>query len=73
MVKKMKGVLFFSDTEPRITGYLVIGNEHFEIAGWHASDIRAEITGRKTGETAKQEDMFDDRSGEAGARKCDLA
>lgn len=71
MSKTMRGVLFFSDQEPQITGYLTIGNEHFEIAGWHASDIRSEITGRKTGET--QKDMFDDRSGDAGARKCDLA
>ena len=61
----MRGVLFFSDREPQITGYLVIGNEHFEIGGWHTSSIRADLKLRKTGETkpAEQTDFFDAGSG----------
>jgi hypothetical protein len=65
--REMKGVLFFSNSEPQITGYLTIGDEHFEICGWHASEIRADIKGRKTGEKQTQKDMFDDRSSESGA------
>ncbi|MEH2525826.1 MULTISPECIES: hypothetical protein [unclassified Bradyrhizobium] len=63
--KPTKGVLFFSDREPHITGYLVIGNEHFELVGWHSTKIRADLSVKKTGE--RQEDLFDgDRSGEGG-------
>jgi hypothetical protein len=63
----MRGALFFSKSEPRISGYLIIGDEHFEIAGWHASEIRADLKIKKTGETSTQKDMFDDRSGDASA------
>jgi hypothetical protein len=72
-MKPMRGVLFFSDDEPQITGYLVIGNQHFEIAGWHASDIRADLSIKRTSKPEQQADMFDDRSCEAGERKRDLA
>ena len=44
---EIKGVLFFSTQEhPEITGYLTVADQHFELAGWRASPIRAEITGR---------------------------
>jgi hypothetical protein len=61
---EMKGVLFFSDQHPQVSGYLVIGGEHFELAGW--KPIRAEITARPI----KGED--NDASG-TSARECDSA
>ena len=68
--RKMRGVLFFSDREPQITGYLVIGNEHFEIGGWHTSKIRADLQIKKTGETRKEPELFDEGSA-SGAAQCD--
>jgi hypothetical protein len=57
---ELKGALFFSDREPHITGYLVIaGKIEYEIAGWKASEIRADITARKRGEkNPEQADIF---------------
>jgi hypothetical protein len=52
---ELKGALFFSDKEPQITGYLVIAGIEYEIAGWHASVIRADITARKRGERKDDE------------------
>jgi hypothetical protein len=56
---ELKGALFFSDREPHITGYLVIAGVEYEIAGWKASMIRADITARKRGERKpEQADIF---------------
>lgn len=71
--KENRGVLLFDSKEPKISGYLIIGDDHYEIYGQRMSDIRTNLTIKKTSETAEQTDMFDDRSGESGARKCDLA
>lgn len=45
--RELKGVLFFSKEHPQITGYLVIDGIEYELAGWHANDIRAEIKARQ--------------------------
>jgi hypothetical protein len=49
MMKEMTGVLLFSKEQPQIQGYLIIDGEHFDIAGWHTSKIKAEITARRMG------------------------
>jgi len=51
----MTGALFFSEDQPEICGYLVIGGEHFEIAGWWPSTIRAEITARPVKKASNHE------------------
>jgi hypothetical protein len=65
---EMTGALFFSKEQPEISGYLVINGEHFEIAGWRPSPIRADIKARRI----KPESDDDDRSGPS-ARECDPA
>jgi hypothetical protein len=60
MGKRGRGVLLFDSREPKISGYLIIGNAHYEIVGQRMSDIRTHLHVRKTGETAKQEDLFDE-------------
>jgi len=65
---EMHGALFFSKEQPEISGYLVINGEHYEIAGWRPSPIRADITARRI----KPEGDDDDGSG-SGARECDPA
>jgi hypothetical protein len=77
----MTGALFFSKEEPQITGYLVIGGQHFEIVGWRPSPIRAEISAKPVGEASKGRDAeqpdhkngSSDNPGRAGARECDPA
>lgn len=54
---ELHGALFFSKEQPHITGYLVIGGVEFEIAGWHANTIRAEIKATERG--AVQTDIFE--------------
>lgn len=44
--RELKGVLFFSKQHPQITGYLVIDGIEYELAGWHATEIRSEIKAR---------------------------
>lgn len=64
----LKGALFFSKEHPQITGYLVIDGIEYEIAGWHASHIRAEIEAREFNKgprnkrvpREKQLDLIDD-------------
>jgi hypothetical protein len=58
-----RGALFFWNDEPHVTGYMVIGNEHYELAGVRRSKIRTEFTGRKT-PIEPQMEMFDDGSGD---------
>jgi len=73
MSKEITGALFFSKEQPEISGYLVIHGEHYEIAGWRPSPIRAEITARPLGQRqAGQPDGGDERSG-SGARERDPA
>lgn len=66
---EMQGALFFSKEHPQITGYLVIGGIEYEIAGWLATSIRAEVKARKR--EPVQLDMIDgasdERHGEPGA------
>ena len=71
MTKHGRGVLLFDTQEPKISGYLIIGGKHYQIVGERVSDIRTNLHIRKTGDTDEQTDMFDDRSGPSGARKCD--
>ena len=59
MSHNMKGALFFSDREPHITGYLVIAGVEYEIAGWHATKIRADISARKRGERREEPEQVD--------------
>jgi hypothetical protein len=65
--RELKGVLFFSKAHPQITGYLVIDGVEYELAGWHANDIRAEIKANVRGklDPDEQMDLIDDpgRSG----------
>lgn len=65
-----RGVLLFDDKEPKIHGYLILGNDHYQIVGEKISDIRTNLHIRKIVEAATQEDMFDGSS-QAGQRKCD--
>ncbi|QOZ68862.1 hypothetical protein [Bradyrhizobium arachidis] len=69
MSKELKGALFFSDQPPHVTGFLVIAGTEYEIAGWKASEVRAEITARKRGvrQEPEQEDIF------GGSRDADTA
>lgn len=73
--KENRGVLLFDKVEPKISGYLIIGDDHYQIIGQKVSDIRTNLTIKKIAETAdeKQTDLFDGRSSQSGARKCDLA
>ena len=68
-----RGVLLFDNKEPKISGYLIIGDDHYQIVGEKISDIRTNLTVKKIAAEEEQTDMFNDRSGESGARKCDLA
>lgn len=72
MSKHGRGVLMFDSKEPKISGYLIIGNKHYQIVGERVSDIRTNLHIRKTGDReTTQEEMFDDRSSTSGERKCD--
>lgn len=76
---ELKGALFFSKEHPQITGYLVIDGIEYEIAGWHASHIRADIEARQTNKgprdkrpRERQLDLIDDTGladGYGGASK----
>ena len=65
---ELRGVLFFSDQEPKISGYLVVDGKHFEIAGWKASRIRGEITAREINKASN-----DDARSAASGSECDSA
>jgi hypothetical protein len=59
--KRGRGVLLFDKVEPKISGYLIIGNEHYQIVGERMSDIRTHLDLRQTGEaTSMQGDLFDE-------------
>jgi hypothetical protein len=60
-----KGAIFFWEDEPFITGYLIIGKDHYELVGVKRSKIRADLTGHKI-EPEPQADIFDERSGDSG-------
>jgi hypothetical protein len=73
MTERGKGVLMFDTKEPHISGYLIIGNTHYEIVGQKINQIRTHLEVRKTGEVQQQQrDLFDDGSAASGERKCDL-
>lgn len=61
-----KGVLLFDSREPLISGWLVIGDKHYEIFGQRMNDIRTNLHVKLTGERHGQ-------SSASGERKCDLA
>jgi hypothetical protein len=72
MTKRGKGTLLYSD-DGELTGYLVIGDLEFEISGRRVSKIRTNIDLRQVGsDDTPQGDLFDEQSGAAGSRKCDL-
>ena len=58
----MQGALFFSDKEPHITGYLVIGGIDFEIAGWRVNSIKSEVKARRRDgkDAPRQLDILED-------------
>ena len=60
--KDAEGALFFWDDEPHITGFLVIGDERYELVGVRRSPIRTDFTGRRI--KVKQMDLFDDPCGD---------
>ena len=66
-----RGVLLFDDKEPKISGYLILGDVHYQIVGQRVSPIRTNLHLRKTGETEQQEDMFDEPS-QSGDGQRDL-
>jgi hypothetical protein len=58
-VTEPKGVIFFWNDEPHITGYLTIGDDHYELAGVKRSRVRADISARKI-EAGEQTDLFEE-------------
>jgi hypothetical protein len=72
MTKTGRGVLLHDTVEPKISGYLIIGNSHYEIVGQRINDIRTNLHIRKTGETQRQGDLFDEKPGAAGDGQRDL-
>jgi hypothetical protein len=62
MSEQYKGVLLFDQLEPKIHGYLILGNDHYQIVGEKISDIRTNLHIRKIVETTAQEDMFDEKA-----------
>jgi len=61
MSKGGKGVLMADPKEPTIiTGYLIIGDEHYEIKAHRISAIRTHLDVRRIKETEQQEDLFDE-------------
>jgi hypothetical protein len=67
-----RGVLFFDDKEPKIQGYLIIGNDHYQIVGHKVSDIRTNLKIDKIGATSQEQgDMFDGRSSGDGEERSD--
>ena len=75
-MKELKGAIYFTD-DGIVAGYLMVGDVHFQISGVQVNKIRTEIEGRKTdnieNKKIRQTDLFDDRSGDSGERKRDLA
>jgi hypothetical protein len=62
-----QGAIFFWKDEPQITGYLVIGDEHFELVGVRRSDIKTEFRGRqnKKPPSEQQGDLFNERGADS--------
>ena len=60
-----RGALFFWKDEPHVTGYLVIGDEHFELVGVRRSAIKTEFRGRKNEPREKQGDLFNERGADS--------
>lgn len=74
---ELTGALFFSKEQPHITGYLIVAGIEYEIAGWHATTIRADIKAAKRNPEPEQIDIFDgsagDATGRTGESECDPA
>lgn len=74
-MKEDRGVLLFDDKEPKISGYLIIGSDHYQIFGQRISNIRMNLTIKKIidGEPV-QTDMFEgkaDASSRPSESECD--
>lgn len=74
-MREDRGVLLFDSKEPKISGYLIIGNDHYQIVGQRISDIRMNLTIKKIVEGEPvQADMFEgtaDASSGSGQSECD--
>lgn len=68
--KHGRGVILHDSKEPMITGYLIIGDKHYQIVGERMSDIRTNLDIRETFDTEVQEDLFDENTSRSGERKC---
>lgn len=74
-MKRGKGVIMQGDkNDPLITGYLILGDEHYQIVGERMSKIRTHLHLREvTEKDRRQKDLFnDEHSGTSGERKRDL-
>jgi hypothetical protein len=62
-----QGAIFFWKDEPHITGYLVIGDEHFELVGVRRSAIKTEFRGRQNKKLPheQQGDLFNERGADS--------
>jgi hypothetical protein len=67
-MKRGKGVLMEGEM---ISGYLIIGDQHYEVYGKRVSDIQTHFHVVHT-ELASQGDLFDEQSSQSGERKCNL-
>lgn len=62
-----KGAIFFWEDDPFITGFLTVGDDHYELVGVRRSKVRTDFTAKKHQRQEVQTDMFDDRSGDGEA------
>jgi hypothetical protein len=61
MSKRGRGVLLADSHGPTLSGYLVIGNDHYEIKGQRMTAIRTNLDVRHLGEIENQGDLFEPR------------
>ena len=60
------GAIFFWKDEPHITGFLTMGDVHYELVGVRRSDIRTDFKGRKIERPKeRQTDFFDERGADS--------
>lgn len=69
MTERGKGVIMQGGKDdPLITGYLILGDEHYQIVGQRMSKIRTHLQLHKIADKdRRQKDLFDEPSGPAGA------
>jgi hypothetical protein len=73
-MKRGKGVLLFGNHEPRITGYLIVNGEEYQIIGRKITEVRTELSlhGADDETQEVQGDLFDENTSQSGERKRDL-